>query len=76
MLDNHTATATARALTEEVLSFRDQMVDWQLGQLRQAQGWTNDWLKAAQSGLEIQEKAVRAWNRTLLDAWMPTKDEA
>lgn len=65
--------ATTRAFANEMISFRNQMVDWQLQQLKVAQENGLAWMKASVAAMESGEKALRATNAALLDTFAPTE---
>lgn len=71
-----TNTAAARAFANEMISFRNQMIDWQLQQAKVAQDNSIAFMKASFGAWESGEKSLRAANAAVLDAFAPTESKA
>lgn len=70
MLNN---TAAARTFANEMLSFRNQMIDWQLQQIKVAQENSIAWMNASIGAWETGEKTLRAANAAVLDTFAPAE---
>ncbi|MCB9796717.1 MAG: hypothetical protein H6741_28800 [Alphaproteobacteria bacterium] len=68
-------TSAARSLTHEMISLRNEIVDWQIGQMKKANEQGAELMKTWASGLELSERITRAWTQTVVDTFLPAPEK-
>ena len=59
-----------------MLSLRNEIIDWQIGQFKKANEQSAEAMKTWTSGLELSERITRAWTQTVVDTFMPATEKA
>lgn len=73
---NETVRKNLESQTQLSRKIADQMMDWQSQSAQHVQSQFNASFDAMRSMMDVQQKAARAMQQTMLDAWFPAQTAA